>query len=246
LFIDGGAGTLVDFLASHLEGAIVLNAPVSDLAQDAEGVTVAGAAGAFRGRRAIVAVPPQTYPMLGLTPELPEDRLKVLSDFQLGRVYKTVIEFDSPWWREDGLSGAIVNPGDTFHAVVDGTPAGSTTGVLVAFTSGPGADELGATTPSEEARIAAFAAWLSRVNGRDLPPVIGGRSYDWNGDAYSQGGYASRRGIGGWAAVPDLFAPWQHVHFAGTETADLWRSYMDGAIQSGLRAADEVAARLVR
>lgn len=34
------------------------------------------------------------------------------------------------------------------------------------------------------------------------------------------------------------------VHWAGTETATKWQGYMDGALQSGIRAAGEVADRL--
>ena len=34
------------------------------------------------------------------------------------------------------------------------------------------------------------------------------------------------------------------VHFAGTETADYWLGYMDGAVRAGERAATEVAAAL--
>ncbi|MDX6716626.1 MAG: monoamine oxidase, partial [Baekduia sp.] len=34
------------------------------------------------------------------------------------------------------------------------------------------------------------------------------------------------------------------VHFAGTETADYWLGYMDGAVRAGERAAREVSAAL--
>jgi hypothetical protein len=34
------------------------------------------------------------------------------------------------------------------------------------------------------------------------------------------------------------------VHWAGTETATRWAGYMDGAVESGERAADEVLAAL--
>ena len=34
------------------------------------------------------------------------------------------------------------------------------------------------------------------------------------------------------------------MHWAGTETATVWNGYMDGAIQSGERAAREVLAAL--
>jgi monoamine oxidase len=34
------------------------------------------------------------------------------------------------------------------------------------------------------------------------------------------------------------------IHWAGTETADYWAGYMDGAVRSGERAAKEVSAAL--
>jgi monoamine oxidase len=34
------------------------------------------------------------------------------------------------------------------------------------------------------------------------------------------------------------------IHWAGTETAQIWNGYMDGAIESGERAAREVLQRL--
>jgi monoamine oxidase len=37
-----------------------------------------------------------------------------------------------------------------------------------------------------------------------------------------------------------LRAPIGRVHFAGTETADYWQGYMDGAVRAGERAAREV------
>lgn len=41
-----------------------------------------------------------------------------------------------------------------------------------------------------------------------------------------------------------LREPVGNVHWAGTETADVWIGYIEGALQSGARAAEDVAARL--
>jgi hypothetical protein len=41
-----------------------------------------------------------------------------------------------------------------------------------------------------------------------------------------------------------LRKPSGRIHWAGTETATIWNGYMDGAIQSGQRAAREVLDRL--
>jgi monoamine oxidase len=39
---------------------------------------------------------------------------------------------------------------------------------------------------------------------------------------------------------PELRAPVGRIHWAGAETATVWSGYMDGAVQSGERAAAEV------
>ncbi|KAJ3089946.1 hypothetical protein HK102_005091, partial [Quaeritorhiza haematococci] len=41
----------------------------------------------------------------------------------------------------------------------------------------------------------------------------------------------------------ELRRPMGNIHFAGTETATVWCGYMDGAVQSGERAAEEVIAK---
>ena len=46
----------------------------------------------------------------------------------------------------------------------------------------------------------------------------------------------------GWG--DELRRPVGRIHWAGTETATAWAGYMDGAIESGQRAAAEVLAAL--
>jgi monoamine oxidase len=50
---------------------------------------------------------------------------------------------------------------------------------------------------------------------------------------------------GAWCSVgPWLRRPVGPIFWAGTETADQWTGFLDGAVRSGLRAAGEVDARL--
>lgn len=241
--ISRGSAGLVDYLAGHIGDALVLDTPVRAIAQYKDYVRVESARGEHVARRVVLAVPPQLLPSLAIAPALPAARQQALQGFREGRVIKTVVEFDRPWWREQGYSGTTVEPGGVFSAVVDGTPPDMRSGLLVAFSTSDGRDIL-AGVGNETARIAHFVGWLADVYGHDIPAPLGGRSFDWNEEPYSRGGYASRRGIGGWSGAPDLFAPLGHIHFAGTETADVWRSYMDGAVQSGERAAHAIAAEL--
>ena len=64
---------------------------------------------------------------------------------------------------------------------------------------------------------------------------------DWSTEPYSRGCYAGVLGPGAWTAYGRaLREPLGRIHWAGTETATRWMGYMDGAIQSGKRAAAEV------
>ena len=41
-----------------------------------------------------------------------------------------------------------------------------------------------------------------------------------------------------------LAAPVGRIHWAGSETSEVWNGYMDGAVRSGRRAADEILTEL--
>ncbi len=48
---------------------------------------------------------------------------------------------------------------------------------------------------------------------------------------------------GVWTSLgPAIRAPEGRIHFAGTETATVWSGFIDGAIESGERVAEETAA----
>jgi monoamine oxidase len=68
---------------------------------------------------------------------------------------------------------------------------------------------------------------------------------DWNAEEWSRGGPTCFFGPGGWTRYGRaLRAPVGSLHWAGTETATRWNGYMDGAVQSGERAAAEVLQEL--
>ena len=65
----------------------------------------------------------------------------------------------------------------------------------------------------------------------------------WADEEYSGGCYAGYFPPGVWTSFGQaLREPIGRLHWAGTETATVWTSYMEGAVQSGQRAADEVLA----
>jgi monoamine oxidase len=67
----------------------------------------------------------------------------------------------------------------------------------------------------------------------------------WSLEPFAPGGPTAAVPPGSWTTFgPWLRQPVGPIYWAGTETADEWTGFMDGAVRSGQRAAAEVAARL--
>jgi monoamine oxidase len=80
------------------------------------------------------------------------------------------------------------------------------------------------------------------------PQALQARDYfdtAWTEEEWSRGCPVGIAGPGLLTAYgPALREPVGAIHWAGTETADYWNGYMDGAVRSGVRAAGEVLAAL--
>ena len=64
---------------------------------------------------------------------------------------------------------------------------------------------------------------------------------DWLMEEWSQGGYVAHMPPGVMTTYGDCIRqPVDRIHWAGTETATEWSGYLDGALQSGIRAAKEI------
>ncbi|MDD0858054.1 FAD-dependent oxidoreductase [Arthrobacter alpinus] len=64
---------------------------------------------------------------------------------------------------------------------------------------------------------------------------------DWRAEEFTRSCYGGRLGAGAWTQYGKaLTAPVDRIHWAGAETSSIWNGYMDGAIRSGRRAADEI------
>ncbi len=230
-FLAEGTGPLAQHLADGLGASVLTSAPVSQLHERAGRIVVETPRGSFATQQVVVAVPPQLYGRVGLLPWMPTTRREVLSDYRPGTVVKTVLVFKSPWWRDLGLSGRYGATAGFFNAMIDGSPADGSAGVLVLFATACSGRRL-AAAGSEAERIGIAMAELRGLVATAIPAPLAARSVDWTADPWSLGGYASRRGPGAWIKGPDLFRSLGRIHFAGTETATEWRSFMEGALQS--------------
>ena len=226
-------------LAAHLGDAVRLEWPVRTISQESEGVVVAGEAGEVRARRAIVAVPPTLAGRLVYEPTLPGGRDQLTQRLPGGSVVKFNLVYPTPWWREPGLRGFVYSPDEAVSMMFDATPAEGEPGVIVGFMEGAKAVKAAALTAAE--RRALVIEQAERALGPASEQSIGYVDRDWSAEEWTRGCYGAHFPPGVWTQLgPSLREPVGRIHWAGTETAQRWMGYVDGAIESGIRAADEV------
>lgn len=237
-----GMGAVVDGLAEPVRDLVRTGHPVESIDQRGEQVVVTAGGEQFTCRAVVVATAPRQHRDIRWFPELPLDH-RHLTGNGLGAYSKFVIAFERPFWREQGLSGLVLGLDHTVQMVVD--LGADDAGLLAAFVTGQPARDLAQL--DEPARHAAVAADLVAALGPDAAEehwrdVV---SHQWLEDPWSRGAPVTVFGPGAYlAGAPALARPHGRVHWAGTDSADRWAGYVEGALQAGERSAAEVDALL--
>jgi monoamine oxidase len=240
----GGSQRLALAMAEQLGAErLRLGVPVRAIEHGEEGVTVhAGPHLVVSARRAIVAIPPTLAGRVAYDPALPARRDQLTQRMPQGTVIKTMAIYGRPFWREDGLSGQATSDTGPARVVFDNSPPDGSPGVLLGFLEGRLARQWGAR-PAAERRDAVLAGHARLFGERARRPE---RFVErvWADEEWTRGCYGCLMTTGGWTEYGRaLRAPVGPLHWAGAETATVWNGYMDGAVRSGERAAEEVLDR---
>ena len=239
--VVGGTHRISERMAEELGDRVRLGAVVRSIVQDDAGVTVAYEGGEVTARHVIVAVPPTLAGRIRYTPALPALRDGLTQQMPAGSVIKFQVGYDTPFWREEGLNGFVLSLDDTCNVVLDNSPPDASCGVRVGFLEGAHARAAGRATPGERREL--VVADLVKYFGAKAAHPFDVVEQDWTTEEFTRGCYGGRLGAGAWTQYGKaLAAPVGRIHWAGAETSDVWNGYMDGAVRSGRRAADEVLA----
>jgi monoamine oxidase len=157
-----------------------------------------------------------------------------------GEIIKIMTFHDAPFWRADGRSGQSVAMGSPIETTLDASPT-SGCGVLASFAFGPFARQLGRLTPDERKRVVLDT--LSLRFGPKAGEPIAYEEADWEREEWTRGCSAAHLATGVLTQFGRyLGVPLGRIHWAGSELANKSWGTIDGAIRSGLRAADEIIA----
>ena len=242
-FFVGGAQQLSAGLACRLGGAVRVGEPVEAIEQTADEVMVRSRTHTFRAGRAILALAPGLCERIRFTPELPAARRELQCRMVTGSVVKCVVAYGEPFWRHNGYSGEALADDGLAQVVFDDCSEGGHKAALLAFILGDAARQASWLTP--DARRQAVIDGLVRLFGERAARPSGYVDCDWIKDEWSAGCYGGLHPPGVLSTVGvALRAPCGRIHFAGSEAATRWPGFMDGALESGERAAREVLAAL--
>ena len=158
-----------------------------------EGAVVHVGAEAHAARRVVVAVPPTVVRRIRFSPELPAGHRIARENQSFGLVIKVQAMYETPFWREAGLSGTGFGPYLDVHEVYDNTPDGEDRGVLVGFVSDLTTDELGGLDADTRRQrvLDAFAAYF----GDAARHPVGYVESDWQHQELTGGAYGAGHGF---------------------------------------------------
>lgn len=240
--ILGGAQDISKRMATALGDRVMLDAPVRRIVQDDQGIEVELDVGRLRTKRCIVAVPPHMAVRMDYAPQLPMRRDQLMQRMPLGASIKTLLQYDRPFWRDAGLCGEALSDDGPVHLCFDVTNPGGTP-TLMAFTNGQRGRAHSEMT--QAARFEAVKKHLAVLFGDAAASPTGIVEKDWNTDPWTHGCPVGMMPTGTMSTVGSaLRTPFGRLHWAGTETARVSVGFMDGAVEAGHRAAQEVFDRL--
>ncbi|MBM4377050.1 MAG: FAD-dependent oxidoreductase [Deltaproteobacteria bacterium] len=241
--LSGGMGQLVTRLADALSPRVTLEEPVTALVEEYDGVTVHTSRSRYRARRVIVAVPPPVAQRIRYEPPLPASHETLQRRSTLGAWTKCVLEYEEAFWRDEGLCGVGLATDGPVQLVIDGSEPGRGRGLLVAMVTAGHAHALAKLEPRE--RRAEVTKAVARLFGPRAAEPVAFSDHPWGGDRFCGGAPVALPELGVLSSLGGLpRAPTGRLHWAGTDLAERWNGYMEGALESGERAADEVLGAL--
>lgn len=235
----GGAWQIPRRMAETLGSDLLLETPVHAIEQHADAVGVTTPRGRYDARRLIMAIPPGLAAQVHYANPISSRHHGLLQRMPMGAVIKVHVAYPTPFWRRRGLSGSVFSNNHHFNVVFDQTPIDESLGVLVGFVDGTHAVAM--SEHDEDTRRRQVVADLVRYFGPDAAQPLAYVDQDWIREPWSRGGYVAHLPPGVMTTFGSaLREPCGRIHWAGTETATEWAGYLDGALQSGIRAAREV------
>jgi len=241
--IRGGNDQLPKALAAKLAEKILYGAPVIRIEQDQNSVRAvylrAGTAATVTGDYMVCALPLPVMRRVEVRPALSPQKRAAIDQIDYIPAARVFLQSRSRFWLKRGENGWATtdDPMDVWDYTRD-QPGGR--GILGAYTTGRTALEITYRDPTDRAQLVLDK--MERVHPGMRDQYEGSASHSWVTDRWSLGAAAEFKAGQLSEFYKVLSVPEGRIHFAG-EHASPWNGWMNGALESGNRAAAEIGGR---
>jgi monoamine oxidase len=249
--VVGGNDLIAHRLADNLEGQIQLGYALASIARNSDGTytlcfdRTGGRTATATADRVVLALPFSILRNLDYS-KAGFDPLKVtaIEELGMGTNSKLHVQFKDRYWYSLGNNGNTVSDQGYQNTWEVTRAQPGNTGILVDYTGGKIGDSFGSGTPASRAakflkQIEPVLPGISKDHWNGLATIDYWANYEWTLGSYSYwkvGQYTDFSGIEG---VQE-----DRVHFCGEHTSVDFQGYLNGAVETGYRAAAEVLAAL--
>jgi monoamine oxidase len=244
--VDQGAPEVARRMGVALGDALHLSTPVRQIVHGADGVVIFSDAVTVRAQYLIVAMPPAVASQIQYDPPLPTAHSQLMRKMTPNAVWKFVAVYDTPFWRDKGLTGQTSAPQSIIPVTIEASPKpleeGSDPpyGELAFFATGKDAVTLEQMSP-EERKATLMAELVERFDDERAGNPRGFCETNWTTEQWSFGGMYSTCAPGALTAFgTGLREPVGRIFWASTERATLMHGLMEGAVRSGEEQAQAI------
>lgn len=239
--VKGGNDLLPKAFAARLSDKIRYGSPVVKIEHDPQSVRVsflqAGSPQTITADRLVCAIPFSVLRHIEVSPRFSPEKQRAIEELPYTSVARVYLQSRKRFWIEQGLEGNAYTD-LPIMTVLDSTyNQPGARGILQSYMAGPQARH--ATAMKEAERISFTLEQMEKVYPGMRENFEGGASKCWDTDEWARGDYAWFKPGQLSSLTPHIARPEGRTHFAG-EHASAWPGWMQGALESGHRAAREV------
>ncbi|WP_420584016.1 flavin monoamine oxidase family protein [Ruegeria sp.] len=245
--LKGGLGALTEALAASLpKGRLYLCTPIETLKRTADGIIASTRSGqTFHAKQSVLALPPRVASRIAFSPDLPQETRNAMTGIAtwMAGHAKAIATYDTPFWRDAGLSGDAMSRRGPMVEIHDASPQQGGPYALFGFIGVPPQ-----ARQDEQLLRQAVLDQLTRLFGPRAAEPKSLFIKDWAFDPYTST-EADQQPL---FSHPAYGLPHSMAHiwdgqliFAGTEVASEFGGYVEGALEAAETALPRIAKEKV-
>lgn len=242
--IIGGNDQLPQAIAKHLPD-VRFNTVVTSIQVQLEKVSLIYKQGdsyhSIHSAFAILATPLTTARLIDFNSSLPLAHEKMVNEISYGAVTKVMIEYRRRFWHEKGWNGRLSTDQPIVYTWDATSHLEGEHGIITAYTGGGPGTKLSALSDEDRKKIAISVIEKIFPGSSDL--IENTATIAWINEPFTFCSYMALAPGQVTAHWQTLFSPAGRLFFAG-EHATMYQGFMEGAVESGQRAAKNIMETL--